>query len=326
MKLHFPKILLFFFPSNILLTSYHVHSKNKPHTTPHHTPTTTSRVLSECDTQSTNYNNDEDIKSVKEIFDRQTSQRFEEYEERMQEKRQKRKEKCDKNIQKIIQKDKREKSLEEKVEKCCLICGCGLGGVAASVGIFGTIAVNEWTKAAIEIAKGIGMNKATSAGVAKGIEATIDGLKGMLGFGNLRGVDIPAMVTEKSFNDANLLVPSIQKAYYNSCSQIPTGSAKPPFCGAVETNMQIVFSSAHSIAMESGELATKTTATLSPQFISDEITLAKTASTNLYNVITYSVIVIILIVLVMLIIYLVLRYRRKKKMNKKQQYTKLLNQ
>ncbi|KNG74187.1 rifin [Plasmodium falciparum IGH-CR14] len=320
MKIHYSKILLFSFPLNIL-----AHSKNKQYITPQ-TPTTTSRVLNECDINTSIYDNNEDMKSVKENFDRQTSQRLDEYEERMIDKRKKCKEQRDKDIQKIILKDKMEKSLAQKMEKGCLRCGFGLGGVAAGVGIFGAIAVNEWTKAAIEIAKGIGMNKATSAGVAKGIEATIDGLKGMLGFGNLRGVDIPAMVTEKSFNDANLLVPSIQKAYYNSCSQIPTGSAKPPFCGAVGTNMQIVFSSAHSIAMESGELATKTTATLSPQFISDEITLAKTASTNLYNVITYSVIVIILIVLVMLIIYLVLRYRRKKKMNKKQQYTKLLNQ
>ncbi|WP_228715144.1 hypothetical protein, partial [Klebsiella pneumoniae] len=88
------------------------------------------------------------MKSVKENFNRQTSQRFEEYEERMREKRQKCKEQCDKDIQQIILKDKIEKSLEEKVEKGCLRCGCGLGGVATSVGIFGAIAVNEWTKAA----------------------------------------------------------------------------------------------------------------------------------------------------------------------------------
>ncbi|KNC35071.1 rifin [Plasmodium falciparum RAJ116] len=139
MKLHYTKILLFFFPLYILVTSYHVYSKNKPSITSHHTQT--NRSLCECDTQSTNYNNDEDIKSVKENFDRQTSQRFDEYNKRMQEKRRICKEQCEKDIQQIILKDKAEKSLEKKIEKGCLRCGCGLGGVAASVGIIGPIAV-----------------------------------------------------------------------------------------------------------------------------------------------------------------------------------------
>ncbi|SOS81756.1 PIR protein, putative [Plasmodium sp.] len=81
MKLHYTKILLFFFPLNILLTSYHAHNKNKPSITPHHTRSTTSRLLSEYDTESSIYDSDEEINSVKEIFERQTSRRFEEYEE-----------------------------------------------------------------------------------------------------------------------------------------------------------------------------------------------------------------------------------------------------
>ncbi|ETW31583.1 hypothetical protein PFFCH_00983, partial [Plasmodium falciparum FCH/4] len=56
------------------------HSKNKLYMKPH-TRTTTSRVLSECDLYMPNYDKDADMKSVKENFDRQTSQRFEEYEE-----------------------------------------------------------------------------------------------------------------------------------------------------------------------------------------------------------------------------------------------------
>ncbi|KOB88170.1 hypothetical protein PFDG_04690 [Plasmodium falciparum Dd2] len=63
MKLNYTKILLFVLPLNILLTLYHVHNKNKPYITQHHTPTTTSRVLSECDIPTSNYNNDEDMKS-----------------------------------------------------------------------------------------------------------------------------------------------------------------------------------------------------------------------------------------------------------------------
>ncbi|ETW59921.1 hypothetical protein PFMC_04196 [Plasmodium falciparum CAMP/Malaysia] len=132
MKLHYIKILLFSLPLNILVTSSYVHDKNKPYITPH-TPTTTSRVLSECDIPTSNYDNDADMKSVKENFDRQTSQRFDEYEERMSKKRQKCKEQCEKDIKQIILKDKMEKSLAEKVEKGCLRCGCGLGGVAATL-------------------------------------------------------------------------------------------------------------------------------------------------------------------------------------------------
>ncbi|ETW18789.1 hypothetical protein PFFVO_02290 [Plasmodium falciparum Vietnam Oak-Knoll (FVO)] len=126
MKLHYTKILLFSLPLNILTASYTT-NKNKPYIKERHIPTSRSRVLSECDIYTSIYDNDEDMKSVKENFDRQTSQRFEEYEERMNEKRQKCKEQCDKDIEQIILRDKTKKSLEEKVENICLRCGCGLG-------------------------------------------------------------------------------------------------------------------------------------------------------------------------------------------------------
>ncbi|ETW58817.1 hypothetical protein PFMC_05297 [Plasmodium falciparum CAMP/Malaysia] len=86
-------------------------------------------------------------------FDRQTSQRFEEYNERMNKNRQKCKEQCDRDIQNIILKDKIakglkqqlttletnidtndiptcvcDKSVADKVEKTCLKCGGVLGG------------------------------------------------------------------------------------------------------------------------------------------------------------------------------------------------------
>ncbi|ETW20264.1 hypothetical protein PFFVO_00888 [Plasmodium falciparum Vietnam Oak-Knoll (FVO)] len=183
MKLHCSKILLFLLPLNILVTSYHVHSKNKPSITSHHTQT--NRSLCECDTQSSNYDKDTGMKSVMQQFVDRSSQRFEEYEERMKEKRRKCKEQRDKNVQEIIEKDKREKSLEEKMEKGCLMCGCGLGGVAASVGIFGTVAVKELTKAAIttatELAKEAVKDGAMAAGeVARlkaGKDAVIEGIE-----------------------------------------------------------------------------------------------------------------------------------------------------
>ncbi|ETW37617.1 hypothetical protein PFTANZ_01666 [Plasmodium falciparum Tanzania (2000708)] len=50
------------------------------------------------------------------------------------------------------------------------------------------------------------------------------------------------------------------------------------------------------------------------------------ASTHLYTTIAYSILAILIIVLIMVIIYLILRYRRKKKMKKKLQYIKLLEE
>ncbi|SOV84197.1 rifin PIR protein, putative [Plasmodium reichenowi] len=85
MKLHYSNILLFAFLLNILVTLYQVHNNNEPYVTTRHTAISTSRVLSEDDTQSSIYDNDADMKSVKEHFDRQTSQRLREYDERLQE-------------------------------------------------------------------------------------------------------------------------------------------------------------------------------------------------------------------------------------------------
>ncbi|ETW15000.1 hypothetical protein PFFVO_06089, partial [Plasmodium falciparum Vietnam Oak-Knoll (FVO)] len=119
------------------------------------------------DTQSSIYDKDEDMESVKENFERQTSQRFEEYQERMKEKQQKRKEQRDKNIQKIIEKDRKDKLLAQKVEKGFLICGCGLGGgVAPFVGLFGGLAVNEMKKAAAVASTDVGIKEAIK-GVGK---------------------------------------------------------------------------------------------------------------------------------------------------------------
>ncbi|SOS81645.1 PIR protein, putative [Plasmodium sp.] len=106
MKLCYYKILLFSLALNILVSSSYENNKNKSYITPRHTPTITSRGLSECNKETSIYNNDPEMKFVKENFDRQTSQRFEEYEQRMITNRQKCKEQCDKDIKQIIVKDK----------------------------------------------------------------------------------------------------------------------------------------------------------------------------------------------------------------------------
>ncbi|ETW46120.1 hypothetical protein PFMALIP_05817 [Plasmodium falciparum MaliPS096_E11] len=315
MKLHCSKILLFLLPLNILVTSYHVYSKNKPSITSHHTQT--NRSLCECDTQSTNYNNDEDIKSVKEIFDRQTSERFEEYEERMQEKRQKRKEQRDKDIQKIIVKDKINKSLEQKVEKGCLVCGCGLGGVAAGVGIIGPIAINEWAKAATAAAFDLAIQEGIDAGVKAAI-AKIEKIS-FIRFTSWV-VEWPKFINESNYNSIHGLIKAIKDAVASNGETCPAiGTSLNRVCNGISAN-------SNAWIERAAEAGTKAAADATAAVEEAELFKVTTTSSTAYSTIGYSVTAILIIVLVMIIIYLILRYRRKTKMNKKEQYTKLLNQ
>ncbi|SOV81629.1 rifin PIR protein, putative [Plasmodium reichenowi] len=316
MKLHYPKIIFFVIPLNIFLKSYHVHNKKKLYITPHHIPICTSRVLSECDIQSSIYDKDADMKSVKERFDDRTSQRFEEYEELMKDKRQKRKEERDKNIQKIIEKDKREKSLAEKVEKGCLKCGCGLGGVAASVGIIGPIAVNEVTKASTVAA----FEFATKEGIKAGIEAVISEIKRTNAFKFGWSVEWSNYLNESNYSTVDGLIDVFMafiKSRGETCNQydyITQGA-----CNGITTYRNNWLGPVAKAGQEA-------TTNISKSVEAEELAKITAKSSNLYSAIGYSVLAILIIVLIMIIIYLLLRYRRKKKMNKKDQYTKLLNQ
>ncbi|SOV78714.1 rifin PIR protein, putative [Plasmodium reichenowi] len=313
MKLHYSKILLFFILLIIL-----VHNKNKIYITPRDTPTYTSRVLSERDTQSSRYDNDEEIKLVKENFDRQTSQRLREYDERLQDKRQKHKEERDKNIQKIIEKDKMDKSLAEKVEKSCLRCGCALGGGVLPVwGLVSGLWYATWSQYLSAKALPAGIK----AGVKEGLAQIIQIVER-----SRRTSNIPITVTEmlssgKFTNGVTLydMVQHISSTMYDKLGQgsysqyflIVDGIAKD--ISITEFNrMYAEHVAAVANAVEKGKAT--------------DIAVAHAENAYLYSAIGYSFLAILIIVLVMIIIYLVLRYRRKKKMNKKAQYTKLLNQ
>ncbi|SCM18859.1 PIR protein, putative [Plasmodium sp.] len=315
MKLQYSKILLFSLPLNILLSSSYENNKNEPYITIH-TRINTSRVLSECDTHTSIYDDDTDMKSVKENFDRQTSERFEEYEQRTITKRQKYKEQCERDIQQIILKDKIEKSLTEKVEKGCLRCGFGLGCVAAGVGIFGAIAVNEVKKAALVAA--------AQKGIEVGMAKAIDELGKIVELSQLDLFNWSSIITPTTYYKPMELVPIVSRAYY-ACTDSKDAS-NYLFCQATKAwdqksstlALQTITREAAKIAAEAGK-ASK--ATEEAQVV--EVTIS---SSNAYTAIGYSVTAILIIVLVMIIIYLILRYRRKKKMNKKEQYTKLLRQ
>ncbi|SPJ08670.1 PIR protein [Plasmodium sp. DRC-Itaito] len=311
MKLHCPKILLLFLPLNII-----AHNTNKLYITPHHIPIYTSRVLSECDTQSSNYDNDPQMKKVMKKFQDRTSERLREYDERMQEKRQKRKEQRDKNIQKIIEKDKREKSLAQKIEKGCLKCGCALGGGVLPVwglvsGISYAILSQHATKLAIE--KGIA--EGLKVGLEKVMEIANPSLNGLSG--TMPEINELETLIAGKFTD-EVTLHGILKCINNNIKG-PLLDKHQPFFATVRSmagKELSVFNSERQVAVEAVESAF------------EECKAAEYAlhTSSLSNTITASVVTIVVIVLILVIIYLVLRYRRKKKMKKKAQYTKLLNQ
>ncbi|SPJ09506.1 PIR protein, putative [Plasmodium sp. DRC-Itaito] len=311
MKLHCSKILLLFLPLNILVTSYQEHNNNEPHSTPHHTQT--NRSLCECETQSSIYNKDEEMKSVMQQFVDRTSQRLREYDERIQDKRQKRKEERDKNIKKIIEKDKREKSLEQKIEKGCLRCGCGLGGVAASVGVFGGLGVygSEMAATATAIAA------AEKAGIDAGVNAVIakigNSFEPMLG-----NVQWSKLITGSNYKSIPGLVKAVNAAITSS-KEAGTSDGKITLARQSLSYAERTFGQYIAAAKD----ITESTTTSVQKVKLVEVT---TQTTPLYSAIGYSVLAILIIVLVMIIIYLVLRYRRKKKMKKKDQYAKLLEE
>ncbi|ETW45941.1 hypothetical protein PFMALIP_05992 [Plasmodium falciparum MaliPS096_E11] len=314
MKLYYSKILLFSLILNILVPSSYAHNKNKQYISAR-TPTTTSRVLSECDINTSIYN-DQDMQSVKENFDRQTSQRFEEYEQRMIGKRKKCKEQCDKDIQQIILKDKIETSLAQKVEKCCLGCGCGLGGVATSVGIFGALGTYGWKVAATATA----IELATKEGIDAGVSAAIAEIQKIHFIKSLSFIDWSKFIHVSNYSTVEGLVDAFTAAI----------NSNGYTCAVTEGNISRacngILSSRNAWLNRVVQAGEKAAAAKTTAVEADELGKVTATSSNAYGAIGYSVIAILIIVLVMIIIYLILRYHRKKKKNKKLQYTKLLNQ
>ncbi|ETW58006.1 hypothetical protein PFMC_06097 [Plasmodium falciparum CAMP/Malaysia] len=250
------------------------------------------------------------MKSVKENFDRRTSQRFEEYEERIQEKRRKCKEQCDKDIQEIIEKDRMDKSLAEKVEKCCLICGCGLGGgVAPFVGLFGGITISELKKVA------------AAASTQAGIEEAIKGVGSIFHLEAGSTMEWTNMINAENYSNKMSLV-EIVTILKNKCEdgQVVGDSL---FCSAsnsiAESGDTFEFSKNISVmAADAAEAARKAA--------SNKLAEMTSVGTICSNPVVISAIVVVIIAVILLIIYLILRYRRKKKMNKKDHYTKLLKE
>ncbi|ETW46222.1 hypothetical protein PFMALIP_05713 [Plasmodium falciparum MaliPS096_E11] len=315
------------------------------------------------------------MKELMQQFHDRTTQRFHEYDERMQSKRMQCKERCDKEIQKIILKDKLEKelmdkfatlqtdiqsdsiptcvcekSLADKVEKGCLRCGYGLGTVAPTVGLIGSVAVHVWKPVAIKAAIAAALkangamisDAAKAAGIEAGINAVMSGLNSEFGLSTQAVQKIGLVFDGTNYTNVSNITTAIFTKYKGSCfpsAHVPVTGTSEPICrkmigkaifggrgseeAAIESTIKTMVSDAEATAQMTTETTTK-------EAIST-LTIEKTGEVNAtyascQTAIIASIVAILLIVLVMVIIYLILRYRRKKKMKKKLQYIKLLKE
>ncbi|SOS81819.1 PIR protein, putative [Plasmodium sp.] len=291
MKLHYSKILLLYFALNILVSSSYAHNKNKPYITLN-TRTTTSRVLSECDIQTSIYDNDAEMKDVMENYNRQTSERFKKYDERMIRKRQKCKEQCDKDIQKIILKDKVQKSLAEKVEKVCLVCGCGLGGGVAPVwGLVSGLWYATWSQYVSAKILEEGVKKGLEVGLIKVTEIVNQTIHNV---NNIPVIDVEKLVSSGYFTDEMSLLHIFQYIKNNMYDIMTNVNYAEYSLGIKNISENPTWISERYITQ-----ATEVVKAVSQGKAAETIKLATTTST-LTSAIISSVVTILIIVLVMI--------------------------
>ncbi|ETW27861.1 hypothetical protein PFFCH_04736 [Plasmodium falciparum FCH/4] len=342
MKIHYINILLFVIPLNILIND----QRNHKITTPHTPKIPTTRSLCECELyEPANYDNDQEMKAVMENYNRQTSDRFKEYDERMQGKRQKCKDRCDKEIQKIILKDKLEKelmdtfatlqtdiqndaiptcvcekSLADKAEKFCLNCGKNMGAIAPGWGLICGVGYAGWwhyyplaiSKAAADAGMNVIIYFLKGLRVEKLIPKIYEKISSTGNYANITEFSSDIYMELKAVCTATPSTGAIKPVGTKICSIVQKGST------GGSTVEQLV-----SKAVEG--FAKKATDTAEAKAV-EVTTTYKSITSTLTNTIIASIIAIVVIVLIMVIIYLILRYRRKKKMKKKIQYIKLLEE
>ncbi|ETW32267.1 hypothetical protein PFFCH_00317 [Plasmodium falciparum FCH/4] len=170
MKVHYINISLFALPLNILVYNQRNHNNTTLNTQ-------TKRSLCECELfEPANYDNDPQMKEVMDNFNKQTQQRFHEYDERMKTTRQKCKEQCDEDIQKIILKDKLEKELMDKFATLHTDIQRVLAGIAEG-------ALYAWKPEALKVAISAALKadaaKISTAGIEAGKKVVIARLEAL---------------------------------------------------------------------------------------------------------------------------------------------------
>ncbi|SPJ08443.1 PIR protein, putative [Plasmodium sp. DRC-Itaito] len=352
MKVHYTNILLFAVPLNTLVNDQS--NYNIPKRTPNSQLTKSHRSLFECDLyMAANYDNDPQMKDVMVNFNKQTQQRFHEYDNRMKEKRKECKDQCDKESQKIILKDKLEKelmdkfatldtdiqndaiptcicekSIADKVEKGCLRCGGILGAAMPELGAMGAIALytlSQWQTKAIAAAKAASITEATDLATQEGMKAVISKIKvWSIDFIDEPGyVDFTSVVSKLNFKCPTALHKSAMELASSKSCNFAGPERGTVFCNTVRiegTNMFNSYAEAGAQVYEK-TLASQTTVLQEAKMGAVEAKYAFWQTANIAPIIA-----IVVIVLIMVIIYLILRRRRKTKMKKKFQYIKLLEE
>ncbi|ETW56942.1 hypothetical protein PFUGPA_01070 [Plasmodium falciparum Palo Alto/Uganda] len=358
MKVHCYNILLFSFTLIILLlSSSQVNIEMNRHNTAHiknREPTKSYRSLCECELYTSFYDDDPEMKEIMHDFDRQTSKRFEEYNERMNKNRQKCKEQCDRDIQNIILKDKIakglkqqlttletnidtndiptcvcDKSVADKVEKTCLKCGGVLGGAVPELGLLCGYGAYELVQAAIAAGIASAKKEAIQVGIGEGIKVALQELTSKLYMPTINGKLLSVFINANNFKDPNFFSGPIMADYVHmKASGIDKSGSVLSFIDLADKvkegrAMQIISATSSDIARSAEQAAervtTETTKTLTLQKTAE----ATSVSAIFSNPMVISFIVVVIIVIILLIIYLILRYRRKKKMKRKLQYIKL---
>ncbi|ETW49757.1 hypothetical protein PFMALIP_02291 [Plasmodium falciparum MaliPS096_E11] len=284
MKVHYINILLFSLPLNIL-----VYNGRNHNSTTHDTPKIpNTRLLCECELYGPlNYDNDPQMKKVMEIFNKQTQQRFHEYDEHMKKKRQECKDRCDKEIQKIILKDKLEKqmaqqlttletkidsddiptcicekSMADKTEKFCLNCGKNMAAIAPWWGLVCGSGYAGWLHSAMAAA----IDKAIAEGAAAGIKAghlagtnaVIEQLR-TLGIYFVGDKPLKTIIDVTNYMNVSVIYDKVYSHYITLCTPSfvndrPFGTFKfnGPVCNLVQPNHQgnLDISSAQAIIKE----------------------------------------------------------------------------
>ncbi|SCM18813.1 PIR protein, pseudogene, putative [Plasmodium sp.] len=217
MKIHCYNILLFsLLLHTFLLSSSQVNIEMNHYNTPHmknREPTKSYRSLCECELYTSIYDDDPDMKEIMHDFDRQTSQRFEEYNERMNKNRQKCKEQCDRDIQKIILKDKIAKELKQQLAP--------LETDISTDDIPTCVCENSVADKLVQAAIAAGIDFATKegfkAGTKVGIQAAIEGVIDKFSLQTLGGKTLDAVITSKTYNQPLFLVEKLVNEYKVMC-------------------------------------------------------------------------------------------------------------
>ncbi|EWC76536.1 surface antigen [Plasmodium falciparum UGT5.1] len=343
MKVHYFNILLIALPLNILVSS----PQKNPSITQKR-PTT--RLLCECELYSTtNYDNDPQMKSVIDNFNKQTQQRLHEYDERMKTTRQECKEQCDKEIQKIILKDKLEKelmdkfatlhtdiqsdaiptcvcekSIADKTEKLCLKCGYGIGSNVPLVGLINGL---TFYASVLKYAVDSGISEGARVVASETLRMVTELLTKSFSGIDMMEIDLASIMTKSTTTPMHLAL-AVDGAVQKACNLSATAShfVLPDICLTPNIEQTNLYLKVAGIAGEASKFGKAAGTVAAEDAKLKAWNAAFTWEKFLCSPLGISIIVTVCIVVMLIIIYLILRYRRKKKMKKKIKYLKLFKE